>query len=613
MHGGVLERGVVGRWRMAPPVDAEGAQALATSLRVPRVVAELLLRRGLSDRATAASFMQPKLADLPDPARLPGATDAAARLAEAVRERRPIVIYGDYDVDGITASAILWHALRAAGADVSTYVPHRLDEGYGLNAEAIRAIADGGGGKADGEGGDASAAKPLVITVDCGITAVEEAALAKALGLDLIITDHHHFDPAALPDAAVLVHPALKPHAEQSEASDGPYPNPDLCGAGVAFKVAWQFAKAWCGSEKVSDTFKGLLVDLLSLVALGTIADVVPLTGENRTLVVHGLSRIKHTRFLGLNALIDAANLRAETIDAYHVGFVLGPRLNACGRMGHARDAVRLLTDAPPEEARELAAFLTGENDRRRATEKRIFSQACELVTQRGYDAEDRRAIVVEAEGWHAGVVGIVASRLVERFGRPAVVLAVNNGSAQGSARSIDGVSIHDAIHTCARHLDRFGGHAMAAGLTLRTEAIEAFREGLIAAVNQLTTPDDLRGLISIDGEIPLRDCTLEAFQHIHRLAPFGRGNPSPRLLLRGITLQRPPQPMGSQGKHLALHLRDPGDPTGPVVRAAAFGLGERIDALSTGMTLDVVFKPAINTWRGISRPDLHVIDWRAG
>jgi len=597
---------------MDPPTDAGAARRLAASLGVPAIVAELLIRRGLSEPAAAAAFLKPKLTDLHEPAALPGATDAAARLNEAVRDGRPIVIYGDYDVDGITAAAILWHTLRAAGAAVSTYVPHRLDEGYGLNAEAIRGIADGGWREADGDASEAARGRPLVITVDCGITAVEEAALAASLGLDLIITDHHHFDPRKLPDAAALVHPAIKPHAKRSEASEQAYPNPDLCGAGVAFKVAWQFAKAWCGSEKVSDTFKSLLIDLLSLVALGTVADVVPLTGENRALVVHGLSRIKHTRFIGLNALIDAANLRAQTIDAYHVGFVLGPRLNACGRMGHARDAVRLLTNAPPDEARELATFLTNENDRRRATEKRIFTQACELIERRGDDAEDRRAIVVAAEGWHAGVVGIVASRLVERFGRPSVVLAVNNGSAQGSARSIDGVSIHDAIRACADQLDRFGGHAMAAGLTLRTDAIDTFREGLIAAVNQVTTPDDLQGLIRIDGELTLRDCRLETFQHIHRLAPFGRGNPSPRLLLRGITLQRPPQPMGSEGKHLALHLRDPNDPTGPVVRAAAFGLGDRIDSLAAGMSLDLVFKPAINTWRGITRPDLHVIDWRA-
>lgn len=579
---------------MDPPPDARAVRSLAAALRVPGVVAQLLLRRGLEDPAAAGAFLQPKLADLHDPAAMPGIDAATTLLADAVRDARPIVIYGDYDVDGITASAILWHTLRAAGATVSTYVPHRLDEGYGLNAEAIDQIIQQT--RAEHEG-----ALPLVVSVDCGITAVDVAAHAKARGIDLIITDHHHFDSDALPDAAALVHPSLPGSA---------YPNGDLCGAGVAFKLAWQFAKAWCGSEKVSDTFKTLLVDLLALVALGTVADVVPLVGENRTLVVHGLSRIKGTRFTGLNALIDAANLRAETIDAYHVGFVLGPRLNACGRMGHARDAVTLLTDAPEPAARELAQFLTGENKRRQATEKRIFTEACAMIEQRGDHADDRRAIVVGAEGWHAGVVGIVASRLVERFGRPAVVLAVSNGSAQGSARSIDGVSIHDAISTCADWLERFGGHAMAAGLTLRTDAIDAFRDGLIAAVNTVTTPDDLDPLIRIDGQLTLRDCTLDVFEQVHRLAPFGRGNPSPRLLLRGVTLQRPPQPMGSEGKHLALHLRDADDPTGPVVRAAAFGMGERIDTLAAGMTLDVVFKPAINTWRGVMRPDLHIVDW---
>ncbi|MEM9916298.1 MAG: single-stranded-DNA-specific exonuclease RecJ [Planctomycetota bacterium] len=553
------------------------------------LVARLLALRGLTTAEAAERFLAPKLTDLDDPAALPGCRVAAERLAQAVRDQQPVVIYGDYDVDGITASAILWHTLRAMGHEhVTTYVPHRLDEGYGLNAEAFTKFAE-----ADD--------KPLIVSVDCGITAVDVAAHAKSLGLELIITDHHHFEADHLPDAVALVHPELE---------DAVDPSP-LCGAGVAFKLAWQTARTFHDTDRLPKDLQVLMCDLLAFAALGTIADVVPLVGENRVITVQGLRRIKHTNFLGLNALIDAAELRAEKVDAYHVGFVLGPRLNACGRMGHARQAVSLMTDASPGRARELANFLTQENDRRRSTERRIVKQAKAMVEDGDHAADDRRAIVLAHEDWHPGVIGIVASRLVETYHRPAVLLGIDpeKNEAKGSARSIDAVDLHACItEAAAQHCTRFGGHAMAAGLSLPPEKLDAFREALVESVNAVLPAEGLVPTVKIDAELELRDCELGLFHRLESLAPFGRSNPKPRLLVRGAITARPAQRMGGEGKHLSVSLRDD---HGTGLRAVGFGLGDLADDLPGGIAVDVVFQPKTNTWRGVTSPELHLVDIR--
>jgi single-stranded-DNA-specific exonuclease len=587
------------RWRLRQdamtPEQVAAAGAVAAALRLHPLVGQLLVTRGIDTTAAADTFLHPKLNHLSDPAAIPGVDRAARRIARAIAEQQPIVIYGDYDVDGITASSVLWHVVTHLGARATTYVPHRVDEGYGLNGDAIGAICD-----------NDPDCRPLIVSVDCGITAVGPARVARELGVDLIITDHHHFDPANLPDAMALVHPGLPRDDATAECADRAG-LAQLCGAGVAFKLAWQIAKVHCNSDRLPDACRELMVDLLSLVALGTVADVVPLVGENRVLTVAGLSRIKHTRFVGLNALIDAANLRDEKVSAYHVGFVLGPRLNAVGRMGHAGRAVALLTDASPDDARQTAGFLTQENDRRRATERSIFDEARRMVVEGGYAHDDRRAIVVGKEGWHCGVVGIVASRLVDAFHRPAVVLAVNNGHAQGSARSVEGVSIHDALHACAGHLDRFGGHAMAAGLALPTAAIDAFRDALVEHVGTKLSPEDLVGTIDADADIALADCTLELFRQLHLLEPFGRGNPAPLLVLRNVVLDRPAQPMGQNGRHLSLMLRQ----GGRLMRAVAFGMGDLMPQLPGGAAIDAVFEPRVSVWQGVSRPELHIKDVR--
>ncbi|MEO0475412.1 MAG: single-stranded-DNA-specific exonuclease RecJ [Planctomycetota bacterium] len=582
------------RWH-TPPEAERVADPLLPGLHP--LVDRLLRARGVEDAEAAERFLNPKLLHLHDPATLPGCVQAAERLKQAVDEQQPIIIYGDYDVDGVTASSILYHTLTAAGADVQTYVPHRLEEGYGLNAEAIAKLCE------------STDPRPVIVSVDCGITATEPAKIAKDLGVDLIITDHHEFDSDNLPDAYALVHPGLTSH--QSPAT-GTYENRDLCGAGVAYKLAWQFALAYTGCEqggKLPDAYRRLLLDLLAFAALGTVADVMPLVGENRAITTFGLQRISRTPFEGLNALIDASNLRSEKIDAFHIGFVLGPRLNACGRMGHAKEAVELLTTATGERARELAGYLHDVNDERKATERDIVEQAKQMVVDAGYDKPDTRAIVLAHEDWHPGVVGIVASRIVEAFCRPVVLLCIDpdTQTAKGSARSVDACNLHDAIQSCGEYLTTFGGHAMAAGLSLPVANIGAFRDALVEQVNTVLSPDDLVQHVRIDAAIALSDCTPSVFEIVQSLAPFGRGNPKPRLMLEGLLLDRPAQRMGGQGRHLSMQLRQ-GNRT---IRAVAWGMGERAESLPAGAVIDVVFQPAINEWRGNRSAELHVLDLR--
>ncbi len=569
------------RWRLAE--TATGAEQLAGQLRVHQIVAELLLRRGIGDPDEARKFLEPKLTHLHEPALLPGVDRAAQRILTAVRDDQPIVIYGDYDVDGITAAAILWHVLTSLGARVRTYVPHRIEEGYGLNCEAIKQIADDG--------------SPLIISVDCGITAVEPANTARQAGVDLIITDHHEFNPQQLPDAYVLVHPRI---------AEG-YPFADLCGAGVAFKLAWHVARLHAGSDRVPDVMRDLLMDLLSFAALGTVADVVPLVDENRIITTYGLGQIKRTRFIGLNAMINAARLNEEKIDAYHVGFILGPRLNACGRMGHARDAVHLLTDAEDDEAQRIASFLTRENERRRATERKIVDEAKQMVIDRGFDQPDCLAIVLGNEGWHPGVLGIVASRLVDTFARPAVLLNYENNEAQGSARSIDGVSMHAALSHCAGHLTKFGGHAMAAGLSLPRDGVDAFREQFVEYVNAQIGPDDLTPVLHIDAACDLGDLTIDLVHQLDRMAPFGRANDAPVLCVRDVQVAQPPRRVGQNGAHLKFTVSHANRYTG----AIAFGMGDLAGDLSAGAAIDVAFEPKINEWQGRRTAEMVVKDVR--
>jgi single-stranded-DNA-specific exonuclease len=574
------------RWIVSPP--HADARPLADRLKTSPVIAQMLLNRGVSDPQECANFLRPSLKCLHDPSLIPNLVEASQRIAKAIGDREKIVIYGDYDVDGITAVAILWHAIRLLGGQVESYVPHRLEEGYGLNSEAIAQICDGGA--------------KLIISVDCGVTAVEPAKVAKDRGVDLIITDHHE-SRDQLPECFAIVHPRL-PLAESQ-----PYPNPYLCGAGVAFKLAWGIGLAVSGANRVNDDFRNFLVEATALAALGTIADVVPLIGENRVLAFYGLNGLKTSRSNGIRALIKSAKLDGQNIDCYHAGFVLAPRLNACGRMGHANLAVKLLTDADPAKAEEIASYLEQQNRARQTIERKILDEALEQVKQLGFDREDHRAIVLGAQGWHAGVIGIVASRIVDRFNRPTIMVALGNELGQGSGRSISGFHLSRALEACEDHLEAFGGHEMAAGLKVRPENFESFRQAFVSHANGLINPTMLIPELRLDCEAGLEHMSQALVNEMKRLGPFGHGNRRPLLCCRGLTLAGPPRRVGKAGDHLQLFVKQGRNH----MKCIAFNAGELFDRLHDGMNIDLAVEPQINEFNGRISVELAVKDIQQG
>jgi single-stranded-DNA-specific exonuclease len=574
-------------WRARLP-EAPGAR-----VREP-LVSRVLRARGIVEPAAAERFLEPRLTHLHDPSLIPDLDKAAERLLRAAHDRERIAIYGDYDVDGVTATAILFHTLRelVPGVDVVTYVPHRLEEGYGLNSAAIRELAEGGA--------------RVIVSVDCGVTAVAPAVVARACGVDLIITDHHN-PPATLadlPDAFAVVHP---------RRPDSAYPFGELCGAGVAFKLAWRMSTLAAGGPKVSERVRTRLMDMLALASLGVIADVVPLVDENRAMAKFGLSRVRYSAIEGLGALVDAAGLGDEKISAMDAGFKLGPRLNACGRMGHAREAVELLTTATGARAREIASQLTHLNDARREIERAIFREACEMAHAAGMTSDDRRAIVLAAPGWHQGVVGIVCSRLVERFHRPTILLSSGETHCHGSGRSVDGFSLHAGLAACAHHLTQFGGHDMAAGLKLERERLDAFSEAFIEHANARISPSELVGRVTYDCDANVHELDVTNVDALTRLGPFGRENPEVRLRLRGLRIALRPETFGKLNAHLSLHVEAHGarGREGRPLRLIAWKWGPKAAEFGRGMALEAVVTPVISEWGGSRRVEGHVSDVR--
>ncbi|MGE3822201.1 MAG: single-stranded-DNA-specific exonuclease RecJ, partial [Isosphaeraceae bacterium] len=432
------------RWRLSPH-DSGRVQTLSQGAGVSPIVALLLINRGITEPDAARSFLQAKLNHLEDPERMPGAVEAADRINRAIRQGRKIVVYGDYDVDGVCGTSVLWACLKLAGAkDPAYYIPHRVEEGYGVNAESLQRIARDWSGA-------------LVVTVDCGVSAIQEARLARELGLEFIVTDHHTPGPE-LPEADAIVHPGL-PGASCA--------TPNLCGAGVAFKLAWQVAKSFGDGKKASPHLRNFLMRSLGLVAMATVADLVPLSGENRVIVRHGLLGIEAKPSEGLRALMEVSGaLGRRKLSSGTVGFGLAPRINAAGRLERAMRAVEMLTTSDTVLAREIAEELDRCNSKRQEIEATIVKEAHEMIRASG-GLGDRGAIVLGREDWHAGVIGIVASRLVETYHRPAVVVALHETLSQGSARSVSGFNLYEAIRACSEGLIGFGGHAAAAGLKM--------------------------------------------------------------------------------------------------------------------------------------------------
>ncbi|HUT59202.1 MAG TPA: single-stranded-DNA-specific exonuclease RecJ [Phycisphaerae bacterium] len=566
------------RWQVAPVFD--GAGELARQIGTAPLVAQVLHNRGVGTPEAARAFLSPKLTDLHDPDMLAGVPAATERIMQAVADGQRIVLYGDYDVDGITGLAILHACLRMLGAKADFYVPHRIDEGYGVHAEAIRGIVAGGA--------------ELIVTIDCGISNAEALAEATAGGADVIVTDHHEL-PERLPEAAAVVHPAL-----------GDYPNSDLCGAGVAYKLAWALARRHAGNSRVDEPMRRFLLDATSLAALGTIADVVPLLGENRALAAYGLRGLAATEHVGLRALLESANLTGERLHSAHVGFVLAPRLNAAGRMGHARQAVELLTDAEPDRCREIARYLAQQNTERQRIEREIAAEAAERVTAEGLDRPEQASIVLASGQWHDGVIGIVASRLVDRFARPTVLICVHDdGTAHGSGRSIPGFHLRDALAACREHLIAFGGHAMAAGLKIEPGKIDAFAAAFGDYARRHLPAEMLIPPVEIDAQTTLAALGYNTVEQLERLAPFGQGNPPPTVALAGCQVLTAPRRMGRSGQTVALHLGQ----NGASMRAVGFNMGELADHLAGAARVDVAGEPCINRFNGTESVELRLKD----
>jgi len=568
------------RWILSE-CDLNEERTLAEALSIPPVIASLLRNRGLTDPVQARQFLRPSLAALHDPFLMPGIQAAAERIRDAVRRGEHITIYGDYDVDGTSATALLMNLFELVECPAHYYVPHRLEEGYGLNAQAVRKLADTG--------------TSLLITVDCGITAVDEVALARELGMDVIVTDHHE-PKQVLPDAFALVDPKL--HSSE-------YPFNGLSGVGVAFKLAWAVAQMFSSGKKVSDEFRNFLLSSTALVALGTISDVVPLVDENRVFAVFGLEAFPHSKLPGLRALLEQTGLADKRLSAHDVSFVLGPRLNAAGRMGEADLSVDLLTTTDTQRAAEIAQELNRKNTARQKTQKQMLVEAEALVLEQ-CDTNADAALVVAGDKWHSGVVGIVAGRLAESFHRPVIVISIEEGVGQGSARSVPGFDIFHALVECQSDLLAFGGHAQAAGLSIQAERIDGFRRRLVAYAEPLLKPEDRVSTFYIDRIVHLDQISHDLVRQIENIAPYGQSNPEPLFLACDVHIAGQPRRVGNSGQHLTFYASD----QTTSFRAIAFSQGDLYERINGGeKSCSIVFSPRVNAWRGSEEVELRVRD----
>ncbi|HEX9241342.1 MAG TPA: single-stranded-DNA-specific exonuclease RecJ [Anaeromyxobacter sp.] len=560
---------------MEAEADAAGAARLATALGLHPLAARVLAARGLAAPADAERFLAAALADLPDPRTMKGMDAAVARLLRALDAGERIALYGDYDVDGVTSTALLAGFLRACGGDVVTYVPHRLVEGYGLNVAAVEKLVAQGA--------------RLLVSLDCGITAAAEVRAAAALGVDTVVVDHHTV-PVELPAAQAI----LNPHQPGCA-----YPSKDLAAVGVTFALAMALRRALrergsFGAARPEPNLR----DALDLVALGTIADVVPLVGANRILVRRGLDVIAEGRRPGVRALKRVAGIPEGTeIGAGQVGFRLAPRINAAGRLDDAGRGVRLMLEDDAERADALARELDRENQARQELERTILEEALHDAAARV--AGGARGLVLARDGWHAGVVGIVASRIVERFHRPAVLVALGEGEGKGSGRSIEGFHLHDALQACADHLVRFGGHRHAAGVTISRGSLDAFRVAFEAHAAAHVRDEDLVPRCRIEGWLAEGEISERAALDLAKLGPYGAGHPEPVFALRGAASRA--RTVGAGGAHLKLALGG--------LDAIGFGMGDRL-GLCDG-SLEAAFTVGLDEWDGRRRVQLRLRDVR--
>ena len=545
---------------------------LSKELGVSRILSRLLINRGITTKNKAEKFLHPSPDNLINPFLLPGIKKAVERIRKAKEKKEKILVYGDYDVDGITSVSLCLIVLKEMGLNVDFHIPERLTKGYGLNQEALKLAH--------------AQNVNLIITVDCGITNSEEILFAKNLGIDVIVTDHHLPEEGKKPEAMVTIDPMLGECPEELKY---------LAGVGVAYKLMLALTNDNLNQH-------------LDLVALGTIADLVPLTGENRIFVKEGLKQIKESKKKGIKALVRISGLENKEINSYHIGFLLGPRINAAGRVASAKKAVELLSTESPEKANTIAQELDKQNRERQKIQKKIFEEACDLIKKEKMDSN--YSIVLVKEGWHPGVAGIVASKVVEKFYRPTIILCLEKGMAKGSGRSIENFHLFHAIKKCKDLLLSCGGHKLAIGLTLKEENIPQFKKRLEEEAKKSLSEDDFRKKINIDSLLSFSEITPSFLDELKTLAPFGRGNPRPVFASQNLEVGKF---LRKNSQHLFCWLEEVSHPVdgmgkGKYLEAAGFGMAKTI-ALSPGDVVDVAYYPRTNDWQGMNRIQLNLKD----
>ncbi len=561
-------------WTFVDSHPSEWVDRLASELSVPPIIAQILLNRGITSLEDAKYFFRAGLEHLHDPFLMADMQRAVERIQTAVEQKQRILVYGDYDVDGATATAMMILFFRQLGIEVDFYIPHRIREGYGLSKEAIEAIHSKG--------------VDLIIAVDCGITAIDEVALARTLGMDVIICDHHQ-PGRVLPEAHAILNP---------KRADCPYPFKELAGVGVAFKLAQALAQRFSHPENA-------LFQLLDLVAIGSAADIVPLVDENRILVREGLERLQTTQNVGLRALLKKTGLEGKSVGTGQIIFILAPRINAVGRMSDASQAVRLLTTDSEQEALDIAELLEKENRNRRNIDEETFKEAIEQV-EAYFDPEKDPVLVLSSEGWHPGVIGIVASRVVERYYRPTVMISTDDGIGKGSARSIPGFNIYDALKTCSDLMLGFGGHKYAAGLSIESQNISRLRERLHEYADGVLTEDLLTPKLSIEGELEFNQIDGKLMRILKMMAPYGPQNMRPVFYSKNIRVVGTPAVVGSN------HLRFKACQNGKVIDAIGFNLGGLLHRIRGNRTdIEIAYLLEENEWQGRVYTQLRIKDIR--
>lgn len=564
------------RWILPGPITDDSLALLTERLGIPPEFARLLLGRGIESESDIRTFLSPSLDDLHDPFLMPDMDAAVHRIEHAVSSGERILLHGDYDADGMSAAALLTHAFRRLGGIVETFVPHRTRDGYDLSEAGLERAGRIGAS--------------LIVTADCGVTALEAVARAGRQGRDVIVTDHHR-PGRRLPSAVAVVNPMR---------ADSRYPFPALAGVGVAFKLTQAlFDRAGISASEANQH--------LDLVALGTVADQMPLQGENRILVRAGLRALAVSRKPGIRALLTRVGApEGDSVGTDHISFRLGPRLNSVGRMGSADSGVKLLMTSDPREAERLAGYLERRNAERRQADQRVYAEVEAQIASRFDPARDS-AVVVWGDDWHPGVIGIVASRIVDATHRPTVVVSFDGDIGRGSGRSIGDFSLHSALEQLSEHLERFGGHRMAAGLSIRRDRIEQFAEGLQEIASRELGDGAGQEGVQVDVELSIGAADRSLLTWLNRASPFGAGNPAPVFLVRAVEL-RETRSVGPEGVHLRCMLVDGEDS----LEAIGFGLGARRPEVAAGDQFDVLFHFEENRWNGRTRLQARMLDFRA-